>query len=215
MTGDVKRSYDNEARRARSDETRARILDAARNLITTNGYRATTVAQIARGAGVHIDTLYALVGRKPEILRELIELAISGRDRPTVPDERDYVRRMAAEPNARTKLAIYAAAMRSIQARMAPLFLALRDAAATDGESRAVWREINDRRATNMRRLVADLGDGALRPSLSIDEAADTIWATASSDLFVLLTGERNWTLDRYEAWLHITWCRLLLTDGS
>lgn len=211
---DVKRAYANEARRAASEQTRLRILDAARELLATGGYRAATVARIAREAGVHVDTVYALVGRKPAIVRELIEAAISGQDRAVAPEERDYVQRMQAEPDPGAKLAIYAAAVRAIQARMAPLFLALRDAGSTEGDAATLWREISDRRAANMRRLVADLGERALRPGLTVDEAADVIWATASSELFVLLTGERGWTADRYQAWLHTTWTRLLLPDG-
>src|SRR5688572_1750128 len=97
----VKRSYDNEGRRAQSDETRARILQAARALITQKGYRAATVSGMAKAAGVHVDTLYALVGRKPAILRTLIELAISGTDQPLPPEERDYVQRIQAEPDPR------------------------------------------------------------------------------------------------------------------
>lgn len=209
---DVKRSYDNEGRRAQSEATRRRILEAARQLLMAKGYRATTVAQLARGAGVHVDTIYALVGRKPAILRELIEQAISGTGQAVVPEERDYVQRILAEADPVRQLAIYAAAMRAIQARMAPLFLALRDASSTEPDAKAVWQEISDRRAANMRRLVGDLGGGtALREGLSVDEAADVIWATASSELYVLVTGERGWAPDRYEAWLHDTWCRLLL----
>ncbi|MCB1262674.1 MAG: TetR/AcrR family transcriptional regulator, partial [Acidimicrobiales bacterium] len=214
MTGPVKsatRSYDNAARQAQSDLTRGRILDAAQALIVAKGYRATTVAQIARDAGVHVDTLYALVGRKPEILRELIELAISGTDQPLAADERDYVQRMQAEPDPVRQLDIYAGAVRAIQARLAPLFLALRDAASTEPEAHDVWRQISERRAANMRRLVANLGHDALRPGLDIDAAADVVWATASSELFVLLTEERGWSLDRYQDWLADTWRRLLL----
>jgi AcrR family transcriptional regulator len=205
----VKRSYENEGRRARSEETKRRILDAARSLLVAQGYRATTVAQIARLAGVHVDTLYALVGRKPAIVRELIEHAISGTDRAVDPDERDYVQRMLAEPDAGQKLTIYAEAVAAIQTRMASLFLALRDAASTEPEARAVWQEISDRRASNMRRLVSDLGD--LRPHLDPGDAADVIWATSSSELFVLLTSERGWTVDHYADWLEDTWRRLLL----
>ena len=210
-----KRPYNNTGRQAQSDLTRHQILDAARTLLVANGYRATRVTQIAQEAGVHVDTVYALVGRKPEILRELIELAISGTDQPLAPEERDYVRRMQAEPNPARQLEIYAAAIRAIQTRMAPLFLALRDAASTEPEAKEVWEQIGHRRATNMRRLVAALGDGALRPGLSVDAAADVVWATASSELFVLLTDERGWTLDRYEQFLTDTWHRLLLKDQT
>jgi len=208
------RVYDNAARQTQSAETRQRVLNAAHQLIAARGYRKTTVADIALGAGVHIDTVYALVGRKPVLLRELIEQAVSGTDRAVTPEERNYVKAILAEPDPARKLAIYARAVRHIQARMAPLFLALRDASATEPEAGVVWREISDRRAKNMSDLVRNLkaADG-LRDDLSIDEAADTIWATNSSELYVLLTVERGWSADRYERWLADTWCRLLLRN--
>ena len=208
------RVYDNAARQTQSAETRQRVLNAAHQLIAARGYRKTTVADIALEAGVHIDTVYALVGRKPVLLRELIEQAVSGTDRAVTPEERNYVKAILAEPDPARKLAIYARAVRHIQARMAPLFLALRDASATEPEAGVVWREISDRRAKNMRDLVRNLkaADG-LRDDLSIDEAADTIWATNSSELYVLLTAERGWSADRYERWLADTWCRLLLRN--
>lgn len=217
VSGPVKREperrpYDNAGRRARSDDTRARILDAAAELIGRQGYRSATIAAIARAAEVHVDTIYQLVGRKPALLRELIERAISGTDRPVPPPERGYVQAMQAEPDPAAKLAIYAGAVCQIQARMAPLLLALRDAASTEPEALDVWREINERRARNMRDLVRDLGpDGTLRPGLSVDEAADVIWATAGVELFLLFTVERGWEVDTYRRWLADTWRRGLL----
>lgn len=216
MTGPVKRGYDNAGRQARSEETRTRVLDAARDLMTSRGYRATTVAEIARNADVHVDTIYELVGRKPAMLRELIERAISGTDRPVDPQDRGYVQAMQTEPDPARKLAIYAAAVTRIQARMAPLLLALRDAATTEPEAREVWQEVSDRRARNMRDLVRGLGpEGTLRPGLSVDEAADVIWATAGAEFFVQLTVERGWPQEVYERWLAGTWSRLLLAKGA
>ncbi len=208
------RRYDNAGRVAQSDETRQRILDAGRELMVERGYRPTTVAAIARRAGVHVDTVYELVGRKPVLLRALIEQALSGTDAPVAAEDRDYVKAIGAEPDPARKLAIYARAVREIQARMAPLVLALRDASATEPDAAEVWREISDRRAANMHKLAQDLeAAGGLRAGLSIDEAADVIWATNSSELYVLLTVERGWSPERYERWLADTWCRLLLPD--
>ena len=208
------RTYDNAARQTQSEETRQRILDAARELIVDRGYRAATVAAVARPAGVHVDTVYELVGRKPVVLRELIERALSGTDGTVSAEERDYVKAILAEPDPVRKLTIYAGAVRRIQTRMAPLLLALRDASATEPDAKQVWREISDRRAANMRKLVADVeAAGGLRAGLSVDEAADVIWATNSSEVYVLLTVEREWSPDRYERWLADTWCRLLLPD--
>jgi AcrR family transcriptional regulator len=208
------RHYDNAGRQIQSEETRQRVVEAARHLMVERGYRATTIADVARRAGVHVDTVYALIGRKPVLLRELIEQAISGTDRAVAAQERDYVKAIRSASDPVRKLRIYAEATRQIQARMAPLLLALRDASATEPEAKQVWREISDRRAANMRQLVQDLdAAGGLRAGLSIDEAADILWATNSSELYVLLTVERGWPPDRYERWLAEAWCRLLLPD--
>jgi AcrR family transcriptional regulator len=210
---DVKRrSYDNTGRRAESLATRQRILNATRQLMLERGYRATTVAAIARAAGVHVDTVYELVGRKPVLVRELIEQALSGTDHAVPAEDRPYVAAIRAEPDPRRKIALYAAAVRAMQARLAPLVLAVRDASATEPEAREVWRQLSDRRATNMRTFVRDLqAAGGLREGLSIEEAADSVWATNSSDMYVLLTVDRGWSPDRYERWLTETWHRLLL----
>ena len=85
MAGNVKRRPYNAAnRQANSRETKQRIMAAARQAMIEFGYRGATVAQIADTAQVNVDTVYALVGRKAVILRELIEQAISGTDEPVV-----------------------------------------------------------------------------------------------------------------------------------
>jgi AcrR family transcriptional regulator len=170
------------------------------------------VAEIARRAGVNTDTVYALAGRKPVIMRELVEQSISGTDHAVAADERDYVRAIRATSDPREMLRTYAAAMRTIQQRMAPLFLALRDAASTEPDAAEMWTEISARRATNMRRFAGQLRDlGGLRPELSVDEAGDVVWATNSPEMYVMLTAERGWSPDQYERWLADAWERLLL----
>lgn len=207
-----RRGYDATGRRARSAETRQRIIDAARDLMLANGYRNTTIASIAARADVNVDTVYQLVGRKPLLLRELIEQAISGTDRAVAPEERDYVKAMQAEPDPATKLTMYAQAICRIQARMAPLVVALRDASSTEPEAEQVWHEISQRRAANMRRLIEEIGGaGALRGGVSVDEAADVVWTLNSSEVYLMLTTDRGWSPQRFERWLAETWCRLLL----
>jgi AcrR family transcriptional regulator len=213
VTKDVKRrSYDTTIRQSRSAVTRQRIVDAARALILERGYRATTIAAIATEAGVNTDSVYELVGRKSMLLRELIEQALSGTDHEVVAEDRAHVKALRAEPDPAKKLAIYAGAVCETHQRLAPLFLALRDASSTEPEAQDVWQEISDRRAANMRKLAKELKDVAgLRPGLSVDEAADIIWAMNSAELFVLLTIERGWSPKRFERWLADSWCRLLL----
>jgi AcrR family transcriptional regulator len=206
--------YDAELRRRRSAETKQRIVDAARELILDHGYRATTMTQIAARARVNVDTIYELTGRKALLLRELIEQAISGVDHAVVAEERSHIIAMRKSTDPVEKLRIYARAMRQTQARLAPLFLALRDASSTDLEALAVWQGISDRRARNMRKFVRDLRDaGGLRSDLSENRAADVVWAINSPELFDLFVNERGWSLSSYEGWLLDTLCRLLIPE--
>lgn len=149
---------------------------------------------------MNVDTVYELVGRKPVLLRELIEQAISGTDHAVAAQERDYVQAIRAEQDPARKLVIYARAVRRIQERMAPLLSAARDASSTEPEAEAVWREISERRAANMRLLIRDVRDaGGLRAGLSVNEAADVVWALNSSEMYLLLTTERGWSPRRFE----------------
>jgi hypothetical protein len=170
------------------------------------------MAAIAADAGVALDTVYATVGPKPALFRLLIEAALSGRDEAVPAEARDYVRAIRAEPDAGRKLDRYAAAVADIQPRLAPLLAVLRAAAPAAPELAALWREISERRAANMRLLAHDLAaTGALRPELSLDEVADVIWATNAAEFYALLVAERGWTPQRFGRWLADAWRRLLL----
>ena len=211
-TSGTRRSYDTAQRRLQSAASRQRIVDEARKLFLVEGYRTTTIADIASAAGVNPDTVYRLVGRKPMVLRELIEQALSGTDHAVAGADRSYVRAMATEPDPVVKLEIYAAAVREIHGRMAPLFVALRDASSTEPEAERVWKDIGERRAANMRKLVRDVRSAKkVRYATSTSEAADTVWVLNSAELYVMLTVERGWTPQQYERWLARSLSRLIL----
>jgi len=206
----VKRRYDASKRRQAAARTRTAILDAALELFAGQGYAATPMTAIAEHAGVALDTVYASVGRKPQLARLLIETAISGSSQAVPAEERDYVRAIQAAPDAETKIAIYASAMRMIAGRLAPVLSILQQAAPAEPELAALWREIAERRAANMRRFVADLA--AVAPlRVDLDEAADIAWATNAPELYQLLAGQRGWSPERYEHFLADAWRRLLL----
>lgn len=210
------RPYNAPRRAASAARTRRAIAEAAGRLFIEQGYNAVTMTQIAAEAGVAADTVYAAIGPKPVLFRLLIERAISGEDEPVTAEERDYVRAIRAEPEARGKLAIYARAIRLIQTRLAPLFLTLQAAASSEPELATLWREISERRAANMRLLAADIAaTGALRSDISVDQVADIIWSMNSAEYYDLLVHQRGWSPERFEAWLLDAWQRLLLNDTA
>ncbi|MDQ1680520.1 MAG: hypothetical protein QOI42_1379, partial [Frankiaceae bacterium] len=67
------RSYSSPLRAAQAQETRRRILDSARFLFAGNGYPTTTIAAIARHAGVSADTVYGAFGTKAHLLKQLLD----------------------------------------------------------------------------------------------------------------------------------------------
>jgi AcrR family transcriptional regulator len=213
MTNTVKgaRQYNSVLRAELAASTRHRVLESAWSLFTTQGYAATTVSQVARAAGVSVDTLYATVGRKPVLLREVVESAISGEDRAVPAEERDYVMRVRDAPDARVKLRIYSDAVAAMSPRTAPVFMALRDAAKTEPDCGALDREISSRRAANMLLFASDLrGTGSVRPELTDQFVADVIWSTAGAEHFTQLAS-RGWGTAEYGEYLRDLWTRLLL----
>lgn len=208
-----KRRYDASQRRAAATATHASILAAARTLFIERGYIATTMAAVAETAGVALDTVYASVGPKPQLFRLLIETAISGEQRPVPAEERGYVQEIRAAPDPQVKIRRYAHAVAEIQSRLAPLFRVLQEAGRSEPELAKLWTEISTRRAANMRLFVADVAGelSALPNDLSIDEAADLIWATNGPEFYLLLVEERGWPIERFEQRLSELWSRLLL----
>jgi hypothetical protein len=159
-----------------------------------------------------VDTVYATVGRKPALLREVLETAISGSDQAVPAEQRDYVARTRAAKGARAKIEIYVAALIEIQPRLAPVYLALRDAAASDADSAAAWHEISERRARNMRAFAADLrATGELRTDLSDDEVADIVWSMNGPEYWTLLVSDRGWSPEQFGSHLTDAWQRLFL----
>jgi AcrR family transcriptional regulator len=169
------------------------------------------VADVAGAAGVSVDTVYASVGRKPELLLAVVDMVLGSADEPIPAEERNYVRGIRAAATAEDKIGLYAAALGRLMPAVAPLVEALRRAAGTDPQCAAAWQGLVDRRAANMRLFVADLrAAGGVRSDLRPSELADIVWAMNSPEYFLLLSS-RGWGPRRYARHLHDAWRRLLL----
>ena len=80
----VKPSAAKPSRRERAAETRRKMLDAAITCFTTAGYDGTTMAQIAKQAGVAVQTLYFTFHTKAQLLQQTLDRAVLG-DAPDPP----------------------------------------------------------------------------------------------------------------------------------
>lgn len=211
-TSPARRRYNAPRRRAAAKLTRRAIVAAARRLFVERGYTATTMAAIAEAAGVSHETVYATFGPKPALFRYLIEIALSGTDEPVPPLEREIVRQVRAETDPARIIDLFAHTVRLLHQRLAPLFEVLSDGARTDPDLKAFADELNARRVGHMRAFAADLARaGGLREGISVELAADVIWAMNSPEFYLLYVRDRGWTPEFFEQWLADTWKRLLL----
>ncbi len=210
------RTYRSTLRQESALQTRHVILEAAARLLVEDGYGAMTMQAVAAAAGVALDTVYTAVGRKPVLVRLLIETAISGSDEATPAPERQYVREIQAAPTARQKLALYANAVSIIHQRLAPIVRALRDAAAHDADLATLWKDIAERRARNMTIFAKGLAaTGELRAELTVERTSDVLWSMNAPDFYMLLVDERGWTPEEFATWLSDAWARLLLAKET
>jgi AcrR family transcriptional regulator len=207
------RRYRSPVREEQAAATRRAVLLAARALFTTEGYAGTAVAEVARRAGVSVDTVYASVGRKPQLLLAVHDMALAGGDEALPSAERDYVAAVRAAPTTREKLEVYAAALGERLPHVVPLVESLREAAATDPACRAAWQALERRRADNMLLMARDLrAGGGLRPDLDDADVAHRLWIGNSAAYYRLCTaGDRP--PERYVALVLETWTATLLAD--
>ncbi len=85
--------------RKRNVETEGKIAEAATALFCAHGYVDTTMAAIADGAGVSVQTLYLRHGSKAAILSAALDIAIVGDTEKIGVMERDWAPRAIADPD--------------------------------------------------------------------------------------------------------------------
>ena len=93
-----------------------------------------------------MDTVYASVGRKPQMLLAVHDAVLGGGE-PVPAEQRDYVRAVREADGARAKIAVYAEALGRLLPGTVPIAEALRVAGQTDADCRAVREGLDERRA--------------------------------------------------------------------
>jgi AcrR family transcriptional regulator len=192
----TRRRYDSSGRQERARQTRDQITDTAADLFLSRGYAATTVAAIAAAAHVSVETIYKGFGGKPGLVRAIIERGLAGEG--PVPAERRSDQIRDTEPDPRKILAAWGAFTAELAPRVGPVLQLARDAA-SDPEVAAVLDQLAAARHQRMTVNAAGLAAaGHLRPGLTVDQAADIMWAYCSPELYELLVIRRGWSAAQY-----------------
>ncbi len=198
------RRYQSPQRDKGVDETRRRIVDAARSLLLAGGYRSMTMTSLASTAGVSPQTVYNAVGGKAAVVKAVYDLLLAGDAEPVPMSERPEFRAMSDAPDRATMLAAYAAMSRRIMVGVGPLLAQLiYTSPAADPVIADLMSTIEAERRTGNTHMVTALQEKhGLPRGTSLEEAVDVVWTLTSPEVADRLLRRCRWSGTRYERWL-------------
>ena len=207
-----RRKYQSRLRQQQAADTRGAIIAAARELFVANGWQGTTIAAVARRAGVSPESVYAVFGSKSALLLGVVQTAVRRGDPATPLIEQAGPRAVAAAGDQAEILRLFAGDIAQVLAAVADIVAVMRVAAQADPEVAKVYDGIHAGRRENLALVARALAaKGPLRDGMSEAAALAQIWRLASPELFLMLTGIEGLTEAQYAAWLQHTLGQLLL----
>jgi TetR/AcrR family transcriptional regulator, regulator of autoinduction and epiphytic fitness len=207
------RRYHSPQRQQQAQATRQQIVDAAGRLFNRAGYFGTTIEAIAQDAGVAVPTVYVAFGSKRAILAALIDSAIFGADPPDTPvSERGWYAAMSRETDPVRLVRRWAEYLCDVNARVAPVQRVVEGAAASDPNIAQLWDRMKDQRLVGQSAVAQLLAErAALRPDISLSQAADIVFVLSDAHLYDAYVRDRGWSSAQVARWLGDAFCALLL----
>ena len=199
----VKRAYDGSRRREQARARRLAVVQAARELFEVGGFRQTTIAAVAKRAGVSSESIYKTFGTKAALAKAVFDLELAGDDEPVPIAERPAVQAIRDEPDVRRKITLFAEGLAQRQARSAAVQILIRDGRHVDDSLAPVWAALQREGLTGMTALGRHLLDtGQLRAGLTIEQVRDILWNYLAIDAYERLVLIQGWSQQRYSNWL-------------
>ncbi|HEY2436379.1 MAG TPA: helix-turn-helix domain-containing protein [Solirubrobacteraceae bacterium] len=196
------KGYHSPLREQQATRTRERILQAARETFREQGYGATTLADIARAAGVAEPTVRAVFKTKPNLVEHLLRLAVRGSDDELQLQQREAFQQMLAASDAATLLDRLTEIAESVHRRSWDVMEIVRGGAASDPAIGELHDQRRRARHANQRTVANRLRElGALPHGTSVDTAADLLWLYTAPEIYRMLVIERKWSAERYHQW--------------
>jgi AcrR family transcriptional regulator len=208
------RKYDSTSRRVHARRNRNKILNAAGRLFLSDGYAPTTVAAIARAAGVSVETIYKTFGGKPGLVREIYERGLKGSGPVSAYARSDEMREK--ESNPKTIMRNWGLLTTEVAGLVTPIRLLMRSAALTDQDIKSLLEQIDHERLERMQQHANFLaGRGYLAEGVSVAEATDVLWTCSSVEIYELLVLKRGWSPARFADFIAQFMISTLLGDPA
>jgi AcrR family transcriptional regulator len=197
-------------RKERAARTRREVVRAAAEEFRASGYHGATMAAIARRAGVAVQTVYFVFHTKPLLLTAVIDAAVMGEENPVPPELTQWWQEGTTTADGRRALELFVHNVAAIEQRAAALSRVAATAALTDEDVVAVVAHHARLRRDGYRAYVEAMDARGLL-AVDVDEANDVMLSLVGSEMFLVLTEDRRWSLQRYVAWTTEALGRLLL----
>jgi len=204
------RRYRSDLRVEQAASTRERIVDAAISSFAELGYAKTTMAQIARRAGVSVETVHKN-GPKAALLDAAVLVASVGLETHDDILQSAYAEQLVSPTDPRESLRNSVRLVLDFNAGSVGVWRAYSAAADTDPAINARWRILNLSIRDNLARVLDHwAARGWLRSDSSRDDLLATLWTITSVEGYDRLTAQLGWSDDHYLEWLETTGERLL-----
>lgn len=190
-----RRTYDATGRRAAAEQRRDRVVATAGRMFAERGWAGTTLAAVAREAGVSAETITKGIGGKPELLMAAMRAASFGRPGGLATAFADL--RLEDEPDRSARIDRVVDFAAGSIARMAPFVPVIVQAADRDERMRAVLAAAEQGHLETTRLLVSAVADGPVAP-----DAVDEVYVLTRAETYLTLVEHRGWTTERYRDWL-------------
>ncbi len=191
------RRYDTSNRRERAQQNREAVVDAAEQQLLEKGYAGTSLAAIARQAGVSVQTIYKVFRGKAGLVKAIYERGLLGRAQEPAFNRSDTMRERETDP--RKIMREWGKLTTEVASQIMPIRLLMRTVAQADEEMAALIKATDEEHMARMRHHARFLEErGYLRPGVTVEEAAEVLWTSSSLEVYELLVLRRGWTLQRF-----------------
>ena len=191
------------------------MVEAAYRLMSTRGYMATTMADIATEAGVAVQTVYFTFHTKPAVMRAAFAFAVKGDHLPNSPVERPWFAAMELEPDHERALAIFVDASIEILRRVMPLAAVF--SALGDDPEIVSFHELTGRLQRDGYRIVVDMlaRKQRLRAGLSPEDATTILLILVGTDVYRSMLVDHGWAEEKWRSWVIETVSEALFGPGQ
>ena len=194
--------YDNRQRRETARNTRARIIEVAKNAFLARGFGGTTIRQVAEDAGVSQETIYKTFGGKAGLLKSVYDISLVGDDENVPLAQRPEAIAVHDAQSPAAAATAYAELAQSISSRIDPLLRVLLGAGDIDKALAEFVTTTDSERHVGSQFYVRHwAAKGWLRKDITLDFAIDTVWALNSTQPRWLLL-DHGWSEEQYTEWL-------------